>query len=231
MPPNSRINQLQAALKSSVEKRRLLQERAILLMMMNDIPTRQWLFEQWQVSHDSDAVLSLIVDMMKCSESIWRGGAISADIYDEAYSKTWVWFIEHLPTYNPQLASFITWFNHKLRWIIIDISRQAIKISSQKISIDNSWIDPPAPDADQWDDTVEDWLALVQNNKALVTNRMQSSPHINCELLLTNILWELKDNREFSWDTLALAQGTNPEALRRFCKRRCFPCFQTIFSN
>ncbi len=231
------ISLLQAALNNPIESSRLLQQQKKLQEIMNDIPARQWLFEQACQTddlHQAKRAKDLIINMMKSSRLIWYGGGISSDVYSEALSRTWIWFMEHLGQYNPALASFVTWFNQRLRWMIQDLIRERAKEQGRRLSPlaneeDNEWIYPPAPEPDLWHETIQEWLELVRNNSHLLINcRMQSHPHVNCQVLLIDILKVLRDSGEFFWDDLAQQYGVEPSALRRFCKTRCFPLFRKL---
>ncbi|MEH2268671.1 MAG: hypothetical protein V7K68_09610 [Nostoc sp.] len=231
------IGLLQAALNNPIESSRLLQQQKKLQEIMNDIPARQWLFEQaCQIDDLNQAKLAkdLIINMMRSSRLIWRGGGISPDVYGEALSRTWIWFMEHFGGYNPALASFITWFNRRLRWIIQDVVREIAKEQGRRLNLladeeDKESIYGHAPEPDRWHETIQEWLELVRNNSHLLINcRMQSHPHVNCQVLLIDMLKILNDSGEFSWDDLAQKYGVELLALKRFCKTRCFPLFRKL---
>ncbi|MEM9163447.1 MAG: hypothetical protein AAGC54_10310, partial [Cyanobacteria bacterium P01_F01_bin.4] len=204
---NALIERLRAALCSSADRQQLLQQFQTIRAILNDISARQWLFEQIQWTEDStvapdDPALKLIISLMKASGMIWRGGLISPEIYDEAHSRTWEWFLKRLHTYDPSRASFTTWFNNKLKWIIQDLIRG--KIGELPLYPDEeNWNDPPAPAPDQWHETVEDWFELVKNDLRLSSVRMQNHPHVNCQAVLIELLTVLRDPREFEWDKIA----------------------------
>ena len=204
---------------------------------MNDIPARQWLFEQACQTDDlnqAKRAKDLIINMMRSSRSIWYGRGILPDVYSEALSRTWIWFMEHIGEYNPALASFVTWFNRRLRGMIQDVIQERAKEQGRRLNLpadeeDNESIYPPAPEPDRWHETIQEWLELVRNNSHLLSNcRMQSHPYVNCQVLLIDILKVLGDSGEFSWDDLAQKYGVEPLALKRFCKTRCFPLFRKL---
>lgn len=237
-----RIGWLQAALSNPIEKSKLLQQPKKLQEIMNDIPARQWLFEQaCQTDHPHLAVQSkdFIIIMMKSSRLIWYGGGkISPDVYEEALSRTWEWFSKEMClAYNPEKASFVTWFNQKLKFRILDVIREQDKEHRRRLHLptdeeDHEWIYPPAPAPERWHETIQEWLELVQNYSHLFRScRMQNHPDINCQFLLINILQMLRDSGEFSWDALAQKYQVEPSALKRFCKMRCFPIFKQLLSN
>lgn len=200
------IIRLQAALNNPIERSILLQQPEKLREIINDIPTRQWLFEQLSQTDNPNQVKDFIITMMKSSRLIWNGERISPDVYSEALSRTWIWFIEHLcQKYNPERASLITWFNQKLRWIILDIVQEKADEEKRRLNPlageeDNEWIYPPAPEPNRWDETIQEWLELVQNHPHLIKDcRMQNYPSVNCQVLLVHILNVLRDSGEFSW--------------------------------
>ncbi|MDF5710223.1 MAG: hypothetical protein PUP90_21785 [Nostoc sp. S4] len=231
------IGLLQAALNNPIESSRLLQQPKKLQEIMNDIPARQWLFEQAYQTDDlnqAKRAKDLIINMMRSSRSIWYGGGVLPDVYSEALSRTWIWFMEHFGEYNPVLASFVTWFNRRLRGMILDVIQERAKEQRRRLNLsadeeDNESIYPPAPEPDRWHETIQEWLELVGNNSHLLSNcRMQSHPHVNCQILLIEMLKVLVDSGEFSWDDLAQKYGVEPLALKRFCKTRCFPLFRKL---
>lgn len=229
------IGLLQAALNNPSEKSRLLQQPEMLRKIMNNIPARQWLFEQVCQTNDPSQVKKLIIDMMSSSKLIWHGGGISPDVYSEALSRTWVWFTEHLCSrYKPALASFVTWFNQRLKGMIQDVIRERAKEERRRLNLpadeeDHEWIYPPAPEPDRWHETIQEWLELVQNNPQMFKScRMQSHPHVNCQDLLIQILKVLRDSGEFSWNAIAQNYQVEPSVLRRFCQTRCFPRFKQL---
>ncbi|NJO39206.1 MAG: hypothetical protein HC865_00525 [Cyanobacteria bacterium RU_5_0] len=219
------ISLLQAAVSSPIEKSKLLQQPEKLREIMNNVPARRWLFEQACQPDDLNRAADLIIAVMQSSRLIWRGGKISPDVYSESLSRTWVWFMEHLQTYDPEKASFVTWFNQKLVWMIQDVIRELSPIDDQ----DKERIYQIGPFPDRWDETIQEWLELVQNHPHLFRNcRSQRSPHVNCQVLLIQILTVLRNSEEFSWKAIAQDYEVEPSALRKFCKRRCFPCFKQL---
>lgn len=228
------ISLLQAALNNPIEKSQLLQKPEKLREIINDIPVRQWLFEQGCLTDQPNRVSQakdFIVMMMKSSRLIWGGGGkISPDIYDEALSRTWEWFIKDFGQYQPQKASLITWFNQKLRWNILDVIREKAKEEQRQLNLsDDEWIYPPAPELDRWDETIQEWLDLVQNNSHFFRDcQMRHYSDVNCQFLLINILQVLRDSGEFSWDILAQNYGVEVSVLKRFCRTRCFRIFKQL---
>jgi len=233
---------LQAALSNPIEKSKLLQEPKKLQEIMNDIPARQWLFKQACQTDDPNLAIQakdFIINMMRSSRLIWHGGGkISPDIYEEALSRTWIWFNENMSqAYNPEKASFVTWFNQKLKFKILDVIREQNEENKRRSHLfsdqeDYESIYPPAPEPERWHETIEEWLELVQNHSHQLRDcRMRNHPYINCQLLLIHILQMLHDTKEFFWDALAQKYPVEPSVLRQFCKRRCFPIFKQLLSK
>ncbi|WP_427158896.1 hypothetical protein ACQFX9_23450 [Aliinostoc sp. HNIBRCY26] len=237
-----KIGWLEAAFSNPIEKSRLLQQPKKLQEIMNDVPARQWLWEQACQSNDltlANQAKDFIIMMMKSSRLIWCGGGkISPDIYEEALSRTWEWFSKEMSlAYNPERASFVTWFNQKLKFRILDVIREQEKEDKRKYHLpideeNHEWIYPPAPEPELWHETIQEWLDLIQNNPHSLRNcRMQNHPDVNCQFLLIHILQTLRDSGDFSWDALAQKYQIESSALKRFCKTRCFPIFKQLLSN
>lgn len=236
------IGWLQTAFNSPREKSRLLQESEKLRKIINDIPARQWLCEQARQTDDPRLAIQtkkFIVEMMQRSRLIWGGGGkISPEIYEEALSRTWERFHKDIAqAYNPAKSSFITWFNRKLQWAILDVVGESVRDENNTINlaaheVDHEWIYPPAPEPDRWHETIKEWLELVQNHPHLLRNcRMQNHPDVNCQFLLIHILQILRESGEFSWDAVAQKYGVEASALKRFCKMRCFCIFKQLLSQ
>ena len=233
---------LEEALRHPIKRRELLQQRETLQDILNDIPTRQWLFERLSQVGDRNRAIKarlLLVELMQYSGQIWRGGgSVSSDAYDEALARTWQWFSEHLHTYDPTAASFITWFNHKLRWMIQDVireiategSRRYNPPGSSKEETDELPLDYPASEPDRWKETLEKWLDLVQVDpeKQLSRRRMQKYPHVNCQTLLLCLLKELGNSEQIDWRVIAQALDVDLRAVRRFHREQCSPCFRHL---
>ncbi|HEY9614430.1 hypothetical protein [Allocoleopsis sp.] len=166
---------------------------------------------------------------------------MSPDIYEEALARTWLWFGENFHRYDPEQASFVTWFNNKLKWVIREVIREQAVEQGKRIqppkNSDGEAIDLtdffPAPALDHWDETLQEWMDLVQQDpgKQLRNCRMRDYPQINCQTLLLQILTALRDLGEVSWDELAQGMEVNKTALINFCRSRCSSCFRQLFLN
>lgn len=238
---NEFIRWVQAALNNPIEKSKLLQQPQKLQKIMSDTLARQWLFKQaCQTDEPNLAIQSkdFIINMMKSSRLIWCGGGkLAPDIYEEALSRTWEWFNKELClAYDPEKGSFVTWFNQRLKFRILDVIREQDKEQKRRLHLptdeeDDERIYPPAPEPERWYDTIQEWLELVQRHSHLRNCRMQNHPDINCQFLLMQILQMLRDSGELSWHTLAQQYGVDQSTLRRFCKMRCFPIFKQLLSQ
>ena len=214
------------ALRQAGKRRRLLQSPSYLRSILNDIPARRLLWEQACLSEGHEAC-SLVVDMMKCSRAIWRGGLVSAQVYDEAIARTWVWFIDQLLFYDPEKASFTTWFNTKLKWMILEEGRRALPPLNQT-EIYASFV---TPDSHAWENLLNEWIDLVQRDQQLMKCRMQGNLRLSCQGLLLVILAALQETGEFSWEAIAQHQEIDSAVLKRFCRRRCFARFKELTSE
>lgn len=228
----SLLDWVELALTNPTEKRKLLQQPPLLRQILNDIPARQRLFERAVLTEDLTqrrAVLALIVDVMKGSRGIWRGGSISGQVYNEALAKTWVWFIDWLPNYQPEKASFVTRFNTELKWKIRNEPLPLPALTDNMIGnmIGNALL----PDPYAWDNLLEEWIALVKTDQALMNCRMQRNLRLNCQGLLLDILTGLQTQGVFTWEAIAARHNVEPDVLKRFCKRRCFARFKALTSE
>lgn len=228
------IAQLEDALRYPDRQRILLQQPEKLREIMNSIPARQWLFEQacqTGAGAQAEKARLLIIRIVQSPAQIWHGGdrSLSPEVYEEALARTLEWFCNNFESYVPESASFVTWFNNHLKWRIRDLLPKSAdaKTLSNPEHLDRI----PAPDPDGWEETIENWLELIENDAFLSNCRMQNSPHINGKDLLTQILQELRDSDEFSWETIAQKLGVEPSTLRRFCRTRCFPRFKQLWSE
>ncbi|MEM6597936.1 MAG: hypothetical protein AAF635_07175 [Cyanobacteria bacterium P01_C01_bin.69] len=233
-PDSALVDDVWLALTQAMARRRLLQRRPYLRDILNDVPARRLLWQQ-ACAPEGRVALALIVDVMKCSGLIWRGGLVAAQVYDEALSRTWVWFVDKLPTYDPQRASFTTWFNNKLKWMILEESRRALP--------------PPKttelyglilPDPYAWENLLNEWIDLVRRDQALMKCRMQGNLRLSCQVLLLAILVAMQEVGEFSWEAIAqhpsmkeerdegADEAMDPATLKRFCRRRCFARFKEL---
>jgi hypothetical protein len=233
------IAQLEEALRHPASQQLLLQQRETLQAIINDYFARRWLFEQaCQTDNSVQAKKTrlLIVRILQSSNQIWRGGSggVLPEHYEEALARTWEWFSNNLDRYEPERASFVSWFNHHLNWRIIDVQREMTQTKQRRehavVTESGEVIDPletfPAPDPDRWQETINIWLELLQTDDVLYSYRMQNAPHVNGQDLLTQILQKLRDLGEFSWEAIAQIYDVEPSSLKRFCRIRCFPHFR-----
>lgn len=232
--PDAAVDWVLLALSQTSLRRWLLQQRSHLNDILKSIPARRLLFERATLSataSERQQALALIVDIMKASRKIWRGGAISPQIYDEAIAHTWDWFCDKISTYDPARASFVTWFNHRLKWQILDESRLPLPEPPEAALSD---IEMPNPYA--WENLLDEWISLVAKDQQLMRCRMQQHLRLSCQNLLLSILQALQETGEFSWEAIAkhpilereLEPNIEPEVIKRFCRRRCFARFKEL---
>ena len=205
---------------------------------MNTVAIRRWLFEE--ITHHADGSDAAtrshqrLIQMMEASTMIRGKGYISDAIYTEAYARTWEWFINKLPSYDPEKASFVHWFNKKLVWSIQDVIREQAKKLERERPILDGHPEPPAKERDRWRDTVETWISKVEHHATEFCQcRMQGDyAHINCHDLLLRILRAMLADTftidEVDWDHLAHAQDIPAASLKRFCQTRCFRTFKRL---
>ena len=64
---------------------------------------------------------NVIVWLMQESGGIYRGFGVKPEVYQEAVARTWEWFGKNFDKYQPNRASFVTWFNIRLHFWIVDV--------------------------------------------------------------------------------------------------------------
>ena len=240
------IKVLQDALSDRPQRAALLQRPDALKEIMNSKVVRGWLFDQWQIEqrqieqqqkegeqYSPNHVRSLIVDIMRSSRMMLRSASVSQDILAEAYSRTWKWFFKNLPQYAPEIASFVTWFNNKLRWKIRDILREEADRQKREMSIDagdsGKPFELPAPAPVQWKDTIRDWLDTLETHQAeFCRRRMRESPQVDCYKTLSQALQNLLETDDESWEAIATQFSIQAPSLQRFCRSRCYPIFKRV---
>lgn len=76
-----------------------------------------------------------IVWLMQESGNITAcNSTIGLEVYQEALARTWEWFGRNFEKYQPARASFVTWFNIKLRFTIIDVQYEVNEENKRKQS-------------------------------------------------------------------------------------------------
>ncbi|MBD1856720.1 MULTISPECIES: hypothetical protein [Leptolyngbya] len=227
-PPNHSNDLLQPlleqALLSSVKQYELLQRLDLLGDILNSIPARRWLFERTQTSdlHQALKARQLIINIMQKSGKIWRSEAVP-EVYDEAIARTWEWFSNKFQTYDPEKASFVTWFNQKLNYAIRDVAREQ---QNQPLPLLDSIPDPqPPPDALIFYEQILDLLKSDPGN-TLRNCRMQNHQHVTCQQAILAILQSQSTSAEIPWQALANQFGVERNQLRDFCNHTAFPHFR-----
>ncbi|MEM9214957.1 MAG: hypothetical protein AAGD25_11495 [Cyanobacteria bacterium P01_F01_bin.150] len=220
----------------------LLSEPETLRTIMNTVEIRRWLFEEIQrQSNGCDPCATQasqnLIRMMEASKMIRGRGYIAEDIYAEAYSRTCEWLLKKLPTYDPEKASFVHWFNKKLAWTIHDGFRERAERLKREVSRDASAKDPELPTQQNnysWQEIVKEWIDRVERNKPDLRRCRMQDPYsyINGYDLLLQILQSMLTEKfsidQVDWDALAQSQNIAPASLKRFCQTRCFRIFKTL---
>ncbi|NJR58186.1 MAG: hypothetical protein HC769_04560 [Cyanobacteria bacterium CRU_2_1] len=221
-----------------MKRREILNHREQLREILNCVPARCWLQEQacQKLDRNRSAKTRLfIVEIMQYSGDIWRGGnpPPDPDDYGEALSRTWEWFNARLcscdseKAYNPQLSSFTTWFNMKLRYKLIEVIKEKPdhegsapleKLASS--SFDNLTL-------------IEELLSLVQRDAGgkLRKSHMQNYPHITCQKLMILILQSLDSLPQIPWDHLAQKFEVDKDSLKKFHQGTCRPHFKQFLND
>ena len=152
----------------SVERRRLA--RCIL----RSIPLRAELFQLAMSEHMEQRlkVRNDVVWLMQGSSNIWKGYSDhpnQVDIYEEALARTWEWFGKNFCKYQPERASFVGWFNMKLKFISIEVYHEFKddRSNRESSSVDKETGDELHP-LDRLADPDQDPEALVLLSQVLV---------------------------------------------------------------
>jgi hypothetical protein len=119
---NNFILTLKSALKDLKQRQQLLQQPELLQELLQDVPTRKWLFAQaCQVSDRPQAlkVRHLIVEVMQNSKQIKTAShthvsSEAEDAHNDALAHAWMGFGKNFSAYDPCQSSFTDWFNQQL---------------------------------------------------------------------------------------------------------------------
>ncbi len=234
-------DELNQILPSPLQRQKLLRiEKYKLGEIINSISLRESLLNYVRQQNDpqeANEIIGFIIQIIEKSGLMWGGGKmISSDIYEEALSRNKEWFLRNFAQkYNPQLSSISTWFNKYLRWKILDVSREITKQQEREDHDDTQIDNIPSPDQFSFNETIEEWRELVKNSPNLCQCRMQNYHHVDCKLLLIDILDILHDNNHYAdqrnpylWEILAKKYKVPSSSLKRFCKSRCFRGFKGL---
>jgi hypothetical protein len=231
------VSWLESLLGSSMQRGSLLGDRDRVRQILNSISTRRWLKEQVCQGTDrrrAALVRQFVVELMQSSGMIWRGGNPPPDpaVYQEALAQTWEWFWQNFCLrYDPNSGSFTTWFNSKLKFVIIDVLKQV----GINLSLDNELIERVV--GGEHDDLtlilINDLLSLVQSDTEgrLRRCRMQNYQYITCQRLMTLILESLRHLPQIPWNQLAQDLSVNKDKLLQFYRSTCRPCFRKLIKD
>lgn len=231
------------AIDSLEIRRNLLQTQERLMQIINCEFARRRLFENACQSRDRRRAVKtrqFIIEVIQ--RRIWRGGSCppSPDVYDEALARTWLWFSQKLCFYQPETASFVTWFNSNLRYKILDViaeNQHNQNHTYEVIDEDGNLLNPletfPVFDAIEDQILLKQILELVQldADRSLRNCRMQSYQHVNCQKLLLRICEAAIAANSIPLNDLAIEFGVPPTSLRQFYSNRCISCISLFFRN
>jgi hypothetical protein len=189
-------------------------------------------------------ILNQIIGHMQQSDKIWRGGAIDTDVYSEALQRTWLWFCEHLCEYEPSRANVFTWFNNKLRYVILDVTGQpksdtTHRSDDEEIDFIGRIPDPKQNPSDVVEfqlllEMIETWLE--QQSRMLRRQHLQGRPDLNCQILIQYRL-PATDQRSHllvegkTWKELAEEFETSSRQLSRCYNEKCLPCLRQFLKS
>jgi hypothetical protein len=192
-----------------------------------------------------------IVWLMQESKRIWKEGKLvyGEEIYSEAEARTWAWFSQNLEKYRPDRASFVTWFNMKLKFVTKDVAREIAKGPKQFEFEANSEQDYleliekiPDPYQDpefsilfrQLIDQIRLWLA---KEKALICQRcVPRHPEANCHAILEKYLPRNNPDTQvvesgLTFTELAHELKIEEPILRRCYREKCLPMLKTYLEK
>ncbi len=220
---------LEKALLSSVQQRDLLRQPELLGRILNSIPHRRWLYQVARQTHDRTQALkarSLIILIMQYSGNIWRGTTPPQD-YEEALARTWKWFSEHFHKYDPEKGSFVTWFNNKLGFMILDIE---IEQQKQPFLPEEKLIHVADPKRSRVEAQIfhDQLVELVQCDRGNYLRHcyMHNHLHITSQRVILAILQSQPTSPNIPWDMLARQFEVDPVSFRNFCNSTAFPRFR-----
>ena len=233
-------DELNQILLSPLQRQKVLRENHKLREIINSISLRESLLNYVRQQNDpqeANEIIGFIIQIIEKSGLMWSGGKmISSDIYEEALSRNKEWFLRNFAQkYNPKLSSISTWFNKYLKWKILDVVREITKQQEREDNDDAQIDNIPSPDQFSFNETIEEWRELVKDSPNLCNCRMQNYHHVDCKLLLIDILDILHDNNHYAdqrnpylWEILAKKYKVPSLSLKRFCKSRCFRGFKDL---
>ena len=225
------------------------ERRGIVRKILNSVCMRTLLFQlacnkrnpnqrmNWRIWRNT------VVWLMQESGTITIGVDQEEEVYEEALAQTWEWFGKKFENYQPERASFVTWFNRKLYFKQKDVYAQWIeeRASHQPSSIDleiNIPMDPfnLIPDSSQdpglsaWFDQMMEAIAkwIEQQRGPLTRCHISNHPHANCYVIFSKWLPK-KDVETSRWepgcslDEIAEELEVEPSALKRCFRQRCWP--------
>lgn len=184
-----------------------------------------------------------IIWLMQESDSISFGISVDPEIYQEALARTWEWFGKNFESYQPERASFVTWFNMKLRFMVIDVQyevaeerkKRQLPFSDEETG---TTVDPINLISDMRQDTelsaefgylIEQiWNWLQKQKRPLSRKFISRCPQANCYDILSKYL-PRRDPESKSWrmgDTfteIAESLDVSQSDIMRCFRDKCWP--------
>ena len=226
---------LEQALFSPTQQRDLLRQPEALGEILNSISARRWLFEVSRQNDRNRAIKarSLIILIMQHSGAIWRGSTAPED-YVEALARAWKWFSERLNDYDPTQASFVTWFNNKLKFLILDVIEEKKAREQREQPLESGEdaqsivVPDPRPSVVVAQIFYEQVVDLVQRDPGHNLRRcyMHNNLHVTCQKVISAILQSQPVSPNIPWERLSHQFEVDPVSFRNFCNDTAFPRFR-----
>ncbi len=158
--------------------------------------------------------LTQLVQSVQRSGSLWRGGKLAGDYYEEALQQTWLHVCQRIETYDPQRASVITWINFVLKHKLLDLYRES---GQSHDSVENlpGFLPPPCFPSPG---LARIRLWVQQESSRLRRVHVRDRPDINCQAL---ILYRLPPAK--TWEQLSQQFSVPISTLSNFYSRECKP--------
>jgi hypothetical protein len=183
-------------------------------------------------SRERKRALNQLVREIQKSGKLWHE---SSDIYDEALSRTWLYFSKNLceceartakQAFNPELASVTHWLNVYLKRRLQDLRTEKMNDRRQRVWL-QAFLDPENPNDPIMNlpDTREDippvlemTIAWLDSNTQLDEIHVKGRPDITARLLIRKRL-----PPETSWKEIGAEVDYSSQLLAAFYHRRCLP--------
>ncbi len=74
--------------------------------------------QEWQYG------LRELLNAIQLSGKLLQQNQFTAEVYEDAVAKTWIWICQNINTYNPQKGKFTAWVNYRLDVILREIKQE-----------------------------------------------------------------------------------------------------------